>query len=193
MMSEEKLIRTDRMKYVKNVQSSRLCYLAILLDVLFFVSIYESDVGNWYYRILIGASIVYNLIFMMLVFLASEGVKSYKMGYTWVLYALAAIQILRVFIIPQSAHSTFIAGASGTPGAAYTAVKSTFAFSAETWKSVETFIKKEWVMGNGQYIRCLIYLISSAVSLAAAAVVNHVKCVSLARHIRNTQTATEEA
>lgn len=192
MTGEEKLIRTDRMKYVKNVQSSRLCYLAILLDVLFFVNIYESDVGTWYYRIIIGASVVYNLIFMMLVFLSSEGVKNYKKGYSWVLYALSALQIVRIFIIPQSAHRTFISG-TGVPGAAFSAMKSGYAFSAETLKTIETFIKKEWVMMDGQYIRCLVWLIASAVCLTAAAVVNHVKCGALARHIQSTETATEEA
>ena len=51
-------IRTDRMRYVKNTSSSRLCYLAILLNVLYFISIYKSDVGSWYYQILVGGSIV---------------------------------------------------------------------------------------------------------------------------------------
>ena len=40
-------ILTDRMRYVKNTSSSRLCYLAILLNVLYFISIYKSDVGSW--------------------------------------------------------------------------------------------------------------------------------------------------
>ena len=75
----------DRMRYVKNTASSRLCYLAILLDVLYFVSIYKSDVGSWYYQILIGASIVYNLLFLLMAFLASEVVKSYQKTYSWLL------------------------------------------------------------------------------------------------------------
>lgn len=50
-------IRTDRMRYVKNTASSRLCYLAILLNVLYFVSIYKSDVGSWYYQILVGEAL----------------------------------------------------------------------------------------------------------------------------------------
>ena len=38
-MNEENTIRLDRMRYTKNTASSRLALLAILFDVLFFVSI----------------------------------------------------------------------------------------------------------------------------------------------------------
>ena len=68
---EQKQIRLDRMRYTKNTRSSRLALLAIVFDVLYFVSIYSSDVGSWYYSLLIGASIVYNLLFMLMAFLSS--------------------------------------------------------------------------------------------------------------------------
>ncbi|MBQ7867865.1 MAG: hypothetical protein IJ354_06930 [Clostridia bacterium] len=100
---EQKLIRLDRMRYTKNVLSSRLALLAIVFDVLYFVSIYSSDVGSWYYTLLIGASIVYNLLFMLMAFLSSEGVKSYRIGYAWLLMALGIGQIVRIFILPMQA------------------------------------------------------------------------------------------
>ena len=86
----DKSIATDRMRYTKNTASSRLALLAIVFNVFFFVSIYKSDVGTYYYTILIGASIIYNLVFMLAAFLASEGVKNYKRGYSWLLIALTA-------------------------------------------------------------------------------------------------------
>ena len=89
-MEEKKRIQLDRMRYTKNVLSSRLTYLAILFDVLYFVSIFSSDVGSWYYKMLVGGSIVYNLVFMLMAFLASEGVKAYKQSYAWLLLALGA-------------------------------------------------------------------------------------------------------
>ena len=101
-------LQLDRMRYVKNTASSRLCYLAILLNVFYFVSIYKSDVGSWYYQILIGASIVYNLLFLLMAFLASEGVKSYQKNYSWLLYGLGIGQIIRVFILPAQAHSALV-------------------------------------------------------------------------------------
>ena len=107
-LDDPKQVKLDRMRYAKNVLSSRLTYLAILFDVLYFVSIYESDVGSWYYQILIGASIVYNLVFMLAAFLASEGIKNYKGGYAWLLGALGIGQIVRIFILPAQAHAAEI-------------------------------------------------------------------------------------
>ncbi|MBR1607384.1 MAG: hypothetical protein IJ664_06695 [Clostridia bacterium] len=154
-MTEERTIKLDRLRYTKNTASSRLVYLAILLDVFFFVSIYKSDVGSYYYNILIGASILYNLIFMLAAFLASEGVKNYKKGYTWLLMALGAIQVARIFIIPVQAHAATI-----------------------TIKKVSY-----QVMENGQFIRVTLYLALSAACLFAAAVINLQKSNALAAHI----------
>jgi len=103
-----KMIKLDRMRYAKNTFSSRLTYLAILFNVLYFVSIYESDVGSWYYQILIGGSIVYNLVFMLMTFLASEGVKSYKESYAWLLLVAGAGQIVRIFILPMQAYKATV-------------------------------------------------------------------------------------
>lgn len=109
MTSEEiKSIQLDRMRYTKNTLSSRLALLAIVFNVLYFASVYESDVGSWYYKILIGASIVYNLLFMLMVFLASEGVKNYKIGYSYLLLGVGAGQIARIFILPLQAYRATI-------------------------------------------------------------------------------------
>lgn len=104
-LDDQKQIQLDRMRFTKNLLGSRLVYLAILFNVLYFVSIYESDVGNWYYQALIGVSVVYNLVFMLVAFLSSEGVKNYKTGYGYLLLGLGAGQIARIFILPLMAHS----------------------------------------------------------------------------------------
>ena len=149
-------LQLDRMRYVKNTASSRLCYLAILLNVFYFVSIYKSDVGSWYYQILIGASIVYNLLFMLMAFLASEGVKNYQASYSKLLYGLGAGQIARIFILPLQAHQALVKmGGAEIP-----------------------------VMGNGQFIRVIIYLAGSAACLLIAGVINQSKCTALAGHLK---------
>ena len=79
-MTDDRIVKRDRMRYTKNTLSSTLALLGIVFDVLYFVSIYQSDVGTYYYNILIGASVLYNLIFMLMAFLSSEGVKNYKPG-----------------------------------------------------------------------------------------------------------------
>ena len=104
-MDEKKQIQLDRMRFTKNTLGSRLVYLAILFDVLYFVSVYESDVGTWYYQALIGVSIVYNLVFMLIAFLASEGVKNYKASYGYLLLGLGVGQIVRIFILPLMASN----------------------------------------------------------------------------------------
>ena len=143
-MNDERTIKLDRLRYTKNTASSRLAILAILFDVFFFVSIYKSDVGSWYYTILIGASILYNLIFMLAAFLASEGVKNYKPKFSYLLFALGIIQVVRIFILPVRAHG------------------STVKIKGEVIQ----------VMKDAQFIRVVIYLAVSAVCLLASGVIN---------------------
>jgi len=44
--AEQKQIELDRMRYIKNTFSSRMALLGIVFNVLYFASIYESDVGS---------------------------------------------------------------------------------------------------------------------------------------------------
>lgn len=109
MTNEEvELIKKDRLRYSKNKLSSNLTLLAIILNAMYFVSIYKSDVGAYYYTYLIGISIVYNLLFMLIAFLSSEGVKGYKLSYSFVLMALGAGQLFRITIIPMNAKDATI-------------------------------------------------------------------------------------
>ena len=156
MTTEERTIQRDRMRFIKNSLASNLAILGILFDVFYFVSIYKSDVGTWYYSILIGASIVYNLVFMLAVFLSSEGVKNYKSGYSYLLAVVGVLQIARIFIIPAQAHAT------------------------ATVISGETVT----VMQDGQFYRVAAYLVLSAVCLIASAAVNLIRCRELAEHLK---------
>ena len=154
-MSEDRFVKIDRMRYTKNKMSSTLALLAIVFDVLYFVSIYQSDVGSYYYTILIGASVLYNLIFMLMAFLSSEGVKNYKRGYSWLLIALGVIQIARIFILPMGAFEATVK------------------------------IKKDviQVMGGGQFAWVVACLVISAVCCFASAVINLLKSRQLEKHI----------
>ena len=111
--------------------------------------------GSWYYQILVGGSIVYNLLFMLITFLASEGVKSYQESYSRVLFVLGTLQVGRIFILPMQAHAAMV-----------------------KIGGVETA-----VMGDGQFIRCIIYLTGSAVCLIAAGIINTRKAAALKQHI----------
>ena len=153
-MNEEKLIQRDRMRFVKNSMCANLCYLGLLFDVFYFVLLYRSDVDTYYYTIQIGASSVYNLLFLLIVFLSSEGVKNYGKSYSYILLVAGAMQVVRIFAIPMAAHAATI-----------------------VVDGVEVA-----VMQNPQFIREVIYLVGSAVCLIVSAVVNIIRCNTLEEH-----------
>lgn len=161
-MNDEKLVRLDRMRYIKNTLASGLALLAILFDVIYFIGIYESNVGSWYYNILMGASILYNLIFLLAAFLCSEGIKNYKIGYSFVMIALGAIQILRIFIYPVRAHSAAV----------------TIQEQAVT------------VMETRQFTFCVLWLLASAVCLFAGAAVGMSRSRALQAHLASLDAKT---
>ena len=147
-------VRLDRMRFTKNTTSSRLVLVAIVLDALYFVGLYRINV-EYYYNMMMGASILYNLVFMLAAFLASEGVKNYRQSFSWVLCLLGAGQIARIFIWPVHAHAT----------------------------SVTVAGQELLAMNNGQFIRAVIYLAASAVCVFVAAVINFTKSRALKAHI----------
>ena len=102
------LLKMDRMRFVKNKASSNLAYLAIVFNVLYFISIYSSDVGDYYYSILIGVSVVYNLLFLLTAFLCSEGLKNYKISYAVIIALIGVLQIVRIFGFPMDASKTLL-------------------------------------------------------------------------------------
>lgn len=107
-MRDEKTIKKDRLRYTKNSISSTLAILAIVCDALYFISLYSSDVNQYYYNYKIGLSVVYNLLFLLFAFLCSEGVKNYSYTYSLGIIALGALQIPRIFYIPLNAHSELV-------------------------------------------------------------------------------------
>ena len=154
-MNDEKTIRLDRMRYTKNSLASGLALVAIIFNVLYFANIYESNVGSWYYNILMGASILYNLIFMLAAFLSSEGIKNYKIGYAFLMIALGIGQIVRIFIYPMRAHAATV----------------TIQEQAVT------------VMEGKQFTICVIYLLISAACLLVGAVVGITRSRALQAHL----------
>lgn len=159
MTPEERTVHVDRMRYTKDTLSSGLILIAIVLDALYFVSIYQSDVGSYFYTWVTGASIIYNLVFMLAAFLASEGVKSRKSGYTPLLLAIAVMQVVRIFYIPWRAHAAVVAVGG----------------------------EELTVMGNGQFCYTVACLAVSAVCCAAAALISLRNNRLLAAHMRSIQ------
>ncbi len=151
MMNNEAFIKRDRLRFTKNKLSSNLTLLAIVLNALYFVSIYKSDVGTYYYNLMIGVSVVYNLLFMLTAFLSSEGVKAYKLNYSFVLIGIGIGQIIRIFIIPLQAKNTTL-----------------------TVSGADLV-----VMEDAQFIRVCVYLVGSAALCIIAGIVAFIKTRTL--------------
>jgi hypothetical protein len=140
-------IKSDRMRYTKNTISATLSYVAILLNAFYFISVYSTDIGTYFYKIDIGISVIYNLLFMLFVFLASEGVKAYDYKFSSLLIALGVMQIVRIFGIPMTAYFTFI-------------------------KLGTQYVQ---VMEFGQFILCVVCLVASGATAIAGGVIGLVK------------------
>ena len=153
-VNNDAFVKRDRLRFTKNKLSANLALLAIVFNALYFVSIYKSDVGSYYYNLIIGISVVYNLLYMLSSFLASEGVKNYKLGYAYLLIALGIAQIVRIFILPMKARGEVIA------------------LGADT---VE-------VMGSSQFMWVTVCLCASAVLSVAAGIIGIMKTAALASH-----------
>lgn len=147
----DKAIKKDRLRFTKNKLPANLAILAILINAFYFVSIYKSN-SVFYYKPLVGVSIVVNLLFMLAGFLCSEGIKNYRTMYGYILIGLAVVQVIRIFIYPMQAHSTEVEVSEGVT---------------------------KLVMENAQFARVLIYLISSSAVLFAAGIIGIIKSKQL--------------
>lgn len=108
-MTQENLeLKLDRMRYTKDTLSANLILVAIVLDALYFVKLYQQDVSTYFYNWEIGVSVIYNLIFMLGAFLASEGVKNRQTNYTALIVVLGIMQFVRIFQIPAKARAAVI-------------------------------------------------------------------------------------
>lgn len=163
MTQEERSIQTDRMRYTQDNLSANLILAAIVMDALYFVSIYQSDVSTWYYNWVMGASIICNLLFLLMAFLASEGVKSRKTGFTIPLIVLGVFQVIRIFYLPALAHSSTVVIAG----------------------------EEIAVMGDSQYFYTIVCLAISAVCCFVAAVTSYLNNKRLADYLQtlNNQSA----
>ena len=157
MTQEEITISRDRMRFTKDKLSANAVIAAIVLDCLYFVSIYQSDVSTWYYNWVIGASIIYNLLFMLTAFLASEGVKSRKTGYTALLTIIGALQFVRIFYLPAKAHEAVV-----------------------VIQDVEYA-----VMSDGQHLFAVACLAISGICCIVAAITSYINNKTLANYLRS--------
>lgn len=145
---ESRIIRLDRMCYKNDQLSRMLALLGLLANVFYFVTFYKLN-NNWYYQIMIGVSIIYNLLFMLTVFLSSEGVKTYDRKYSVILMIVGVLQIVRIFIFPRMAY--------------------------EASTAAEAQMENTGFMSTEAYVALIVYLIISAVLLISSGLISFIK------------------
>lgn len=158
--ASDSVVKLDRMRYTKDTLSANLILVAIVLDCLYFVKLYQLDVSTYYYTWWTGASVIYNLVFMLAAFLCSENVKSRKTNLIILQVFLAVMQFVRVFHIPANAR------------------KATIVVAEETVR----------VMSDETYTYLIAMLIASGVCLAVAAVTSLINSKKLGDYMKSIET-----
>lgn len=155
--ASDNVIKLDRMRYTKDKLSANLILLAIALDALYFVRLYQQDVSTYYYNWQIGASVIYNLVFLLIAFLCSESVKSRKTNMNIVLIIIGIMQFVRLTQIPAKLSvDTVSIGDVATP-----------------------------VITKGSLIFLIVMLIASGVLLLAAAATSYINASKLNKYLKS--------
>ena len=85
---------------MKKYKNDTFAYLFVLLGIVFncfaFIKLYEKN-DPFFYDYRMALSVLYNLIFMLAVFLTAENIKKYHFKYAVVALVIGALQFLRIF------------------------------------------------------------------------------------------------
>ena len=95
------VIQHDIMRYKKNKLGANLALLGIVFGCIYFLILYaQVKNNNFYYTWEIAFDVIYNLFFLLFVFLFSEQVKNYKKKLFPAQLILGVLQIARIFWLP---------------------------------------------------------------------------------------------
>ena len=87
-----------RMRYQTDKRSSSLCILAIVFNVIYFLSLYSNNNLNPDFSM--GLDVLYNILFMLFAFLASEKVKTYTKSWALPTIIGGCLQFARIMWMP---------------------------------------------------------------------------------------------
>lgn len=86
------------MRYQTDKRSSGLCVLAIVFNVIYFLSLYSNNSLNPDFSM--GLDVLYNILFMLFAFLASEKVKTYAKNWSYSTVVGGILQFARIMWMP---------------------------------------------------------------------------------------------
>lgn len=102
-MDKQAIVQDDILRYKKNKKAANFALLGLVFNCLYFMLLYSFISKNFkdnFYTPILGGSVILTLVTLLSAFLASEGVKGYNKKYGILLIVLAAVQIIRIFIVP---------------------------------------------------------------------------------------------
>lgn len=99
LSDNQKIVQDDILRYKKNKTASMLALLALVFNCLYFMLFYSINKESLY-TMLIGGSVILNLLVLLMGFFASEGIKGYNKKFSYVLLGLGVVQFVRIFIYP---------------------------------------------------------------------------------------------
>lgn len=169
------IIQNDIQRYKKNKLGSMLALLGIVFACVYFIILYgEIDNGDYYYKWPIAIDVIYNLFFLLFVFLFSEQVKNYDRKMFWAQIAFGVMQFVRIFWLP-------LAGITETAYIKLTGITLSGDFKA--------------VISGGMFAGLLIGLAGSGVCVIASAVIGYFRSKSLEafnKKLENGEVSVEE-
>ena len=97
------IIKEDIQRYKKNKLGANLALLGIVFECIYFIVLYsqlDKNSAFFYYKWPIAIDVIYNLFFLLFVFLFSEQVKNYDRKLFWFQLVVGVMQIVRIFWLP---------------------------------------------------------------------------------------------
>ena len=95
----------------KKYKNDTFAYIFVLLGIVFncfaFIKLYEQN-SQFFYDYRMAFSVLFNLIFMLAVFLTAENVKKYHRSYAIVAVVIGVLQFVRIFAYVKDAYDAVV-------------------------------------------------------------------------------------
>lgn len=165
MKNSNQIIASDLLRYRKNKAAANLALLAIAFNCLYFMFVYKQVCGNIkaqftnespVYTYMMGVSVIINLIILLTAFLSSERLKGYDKRFSFVVWAIAIVQIVRIFIYPLNTYNT----------------------------KYQAGMAEKYIFGTGTFVLLIACLAASAACLIASGVIGYIRASKLEKFVK---------
>ena len=150
------VIKDDIQRYKKNKLAANLALLGIVFCCAYFIVLYaQVRNGGYYYKWPIAIDVIYNLFFLLFVFLFSEQVKNYNRKLFWLQMVFGVMQVVRIFWLP-------LAGVAET-----------------AYPSLAGVVYSGKVLSTGAFMCMVVFLAASAACVILSGVFGFIRSKSL--------------